>query len=64
FNDVVRLIDSMKRVGVDHQAAALAERLPAAGGFAPFQKHLKSRFRYGREPDGRPSEKWTWDDLS
>ncbi|MBT2212566.1 hypothetical protein [Actinomadura sp. NEAU-AAG7] len=62
---VADLLDRLLEVGADEQAAALAARLPTAGMFAQFQRvadhHV--RYRFGRDPDGRPAEEWGWDDL-
>ena len=59
------LLESLQEAGAHEQAAALAERLPGAGMFRLFrhQEDHRSRFRFGREPDGRPAEPWDWDDL-
>ncbi|MFC8201677.1 hypothetical protein ACFUTV_40810 [Streptomyces sp. NPDC057298] len=45
--------------------AVLADRLPAAGFFElllAFGTYAE-RYRFGREPDGRPAEPWSWADL-
>ena len=59
------LLESLQEAGAREQAAALAERLPGAGKFWLFrdQEDHRSRFRFGREPDGRPVKPWDWDDL-
>lgn len=43
----------------------LVERLPAAGlfGMYRYRRDDPEAFRYGREPDGRPSPPWGWGDL-
>ncbi|MFF7250149.1 hypothetical protein ACFZBU_40445 [Embleya sp. NPDC008237] len=47
------------------QAEALIERLPAMRQFPLFaeQSDNRTRFRFGREPNGHPAEPWGWDDL-
>jgi hypothetical protein len=59
------LLESLQEVGAREQVAALTERLPGVGKFQLFrdQEDHYSRFRFGREPDGRPAEPWDWDDL-
>jgi hypothetical protein len=59
------LLEALQEAGAREQAAALADRLPGAGKFWLFrdQEDHRSRFRFGREPDGRPAEPWDWDDL-
>ncbi|WP_157963705.1 hypothetical protein [Actinocorallia populi] len=51
--------------GASDQMTALVARLPSAGRFDQFLKvddHM-ARYRFGREPDGRPADQWGWDDL-
>jgi hypothetical protein len=62
---VVNLIDSLWGVGAEDQAAALIEHLPATGRFREFLQvsDHRSRFRFGREPDGSAAPSWAWDDL-
>ena len=59
------LLESLQEAGAHEQAAALVDRLPGAGMFRLFrlQEDHRSRFRFGRETDGRPAEPWDWDDL-
>jgi hypothetical protein len=59
------LLEGLQEAGAREHAAALAERLPGAGMFYLFldQEDHRSRFRFGRETDGRPAEPWDWDDL-
>ncbi len=59
------LLESLQEAGAREQATALADRLPGAGKFYLFrlQEDHRSRFRFGREADGRPAEPWDWDDL-
>jgi alkanesulfonate monooxygenase SsuD/methylene tetrahydromethanopterin reductase-like flavin-dependent oxidoreductase (luciferase family) len=61
----VNLIDSLWGVGTEDQAAALIEHLPATGRFREFLQvsDHRSRFRFGREPDGSAAPSWAWDDL-
>jgi hypothetical protein len=60
---VASLLDSLRAAGADQQVTALAARLPAAGMFGLVQEYTGSRFRFGREPDGRPADSWGWDNL-
>ena len=62
---VASLLDSLREAGAHEQAAALADRLPAAGMFELFleQKGLADQFRFGREADGTPAAPWGWEDL-
>ena len=62
---VASLLDSLREAGAHEQAAALADRLPAAGMFGLFleQKGLADQFRFGREADGTPAAPWGWEDL-
>jgi hypothetical protein len=64
-NAVARLVDALRAAGARTQAAALIERLPAAGGFAVFceKSGRAEQFRFGREADGRPAKPWAWTDL-
>jgi len=62
---VASLLDSLRRAGAHEQAAALVNRLPAAGMFELFLKHEGSadQFQFGRESDGNPAAPWGWEDL-
>ncbi|MFH8371847.1 hypothetical protein, partial [Streptomyces sp. NPDC018031] len=62
---VARLLGVLREAGAEEQAAVLAARLPAAGHFGRFIKisDHRSRFRFGREPDGSAAPSWAWDDL-
>jgi hypothetical protein len=62
---VADLLDSLRRAGGREQAAALTDRLSAAGMFRLFleQKGLADQFRFGREADGAPAAPWSWEDL-
>ena len=62
---VARLLDRLREVGADEQAAVLVCRLPAAGLFRLFlmQHDNGGQFRFGREADGTPAARWGWDDL-
>lgn len=55
----------LRSVGAGPQAVLFAERLSAAGHFAIFLQHdgHPERFRFDREPDGRPAPPWAWDDV-
>ncbi|MFB8760687.1 hypothetical protein [Streptomyces nigra] len=62
---IAALLDQLWATGVRDQATALAARLPAAGMFSLFLKadDHSVQYRFGREPDGRPANRWSWDDL-
>jgi hypothetical protein len=59
------LLHQLYAAGAQAQAADLIERLPAAGLFHLFCEHKgrKEQFKFGREADGRPAERWAWTDL-
>ncbi|TYK53070.1 hypothetical protein [Actinomadura decatromicini] len=62
---VATLLNRLREVGADEQVTALATRLPVAGMFGLFllvADHM-ARYRFGREPDGRPADRWEWEDL-
>jgi hypothetical protein len=44
------------------QARRLADHAADAGMFRSVPEHGEL-FRFGREPDGRPSPQWHWEDL-
>lgn len=60
-----RLLKEMRAAGEDDRVAALIDRLAATGRFEEFLSLVErpERFRFGREPDGRPAEPWGWEDL-
>jgi uncharacterized protein YidB (DUF937 family) len=60
---VASLLGSLREAGADQQVTVLAARLPAAGMFGFVPEYTGSRFRFGREPDGRSAESWGWDNL-
>ncbi|MFC4906904.1 hypothetical protein [Actinomadura gamaensis] len=62
---VAILLERLRKVGADEQVTALADRLPAVGMLGPFLKvgDHKSRYRFGRKPDGRPADPWGWGEL-
>ena len=62
---VASLLDSLRQAGAHEQAAALTDRLPAAGEFRLFlkEKGLADQFRFGGEVDGTPAAPWDWEDL-
>ena len=59
------LVGALREAGAQEQLTALADRLPSAGTFELFCKVTGrfDKFRFGREPDGRPAECWGWGDL-
>ena len=64
-NAVAALLESLTQAGAYDQITTLAERLADEGRDGMYLRldDLASRFRFGREPDGRSSEPWGWDDL-
>jgi hypothetical protein len=60
---VASLLHRLRAVGADQQVKTLANHLPAMGLFHIFHEYFGSRFRFGREQDGRRAEPWYWDDL-
>ena len=60
------LLDSLRRAGAREQAAALADRPPAADVFELFieQNGPADQFRFGREADGTQAASWGWEDLN
>jgi uncharacterized protein YidB (DUF937 family)/transcriptional regulator with XRE-family HTH domain len=59
------LLRALREAGTEEQVRTLVERLPAAGCFYLFYvdggHHVQ--YRFGREPDGRPSPAWDWSRL-
>ena len=62
---VIRLLARLREAGAHDQAAALTDRLPAAGLFRLFleQQGHKDQFRFGRQANGSPAAPWGWEDL-
>ncbi|WP_242890940.1 hypothetical protein [Actinomadura litoris] len=62
---VKQLVRRLAKVGANDQAAALLQRLPAAGRFHTWKDLIVNpeRFRFGREHDGTPAAPWDWNDL-
>ncbi|WP_411153055.1 hypothetical protein [Streptomyces sp. A30] len=62
---VALLQRELLKTGARKQSAALVERLTAAGRFEAFiaSGDRRERYRFGREPDGTPAPRWTWEDL-
>jgi hypothetical protein len=59
-----RLLESLRKAKAIQQAATLTSRLPSAGLFSLQPEHREPRFRFGRNPDGQPADRWGWEDLS
>ena len=60
---VARLLDALREAGDRDAARTLAVRAANAGMFDLFLKVYPdeaSRYRFGREPDGAPSQPWKW----
>jgi uncharacterized protein YidB (DUF937 family) len=62
---VSALLGRLREAGAEEQVNELTDQLPEAGMFTLFleQKSNQDWFRFGREPDGRPAKRWSWDDL-
>ena len=62
---VEMLMEAMELAGADEQLAVLAERLPASGWFDLFMTvgDHRTRFGFGRDPDGTAAAGWSWEDL-
>ncbi|MFF7764150.1 hypothetical protein [Streptomyces griseorubiginosus] len=62
---VEALLNELLAAGAADQVTVLAARLPAAGMFGLFLKvgDHSVQYRFGREPDGRPANRWSWDEL-
>jgi hypothetical protein len=62
---VADLLESLTQAGARQQVTKLAERLADRGedGLYLHLEAQEGRYRFGREPDGSPSEQWGWDDL-
>jgi hypothetical protein len=60
-----RLLDALREAGAHQQATALTDRLPAEAMFDLFleQSNHQTKYRFGREPDGKPAPYWSWGDL-
>ena len=56
------LLQALSQAGAGDQADTLADRMANVGMFR-ISAGSHQRFRFGREPDGRPSTQWAWDDL-
>jgi len=63
---VASLLDSLRKASAHEQAAALTDRLSAAGMFVLFleQNDPADQFRFGRRADGTPAAPWGWEDLN
>ncbi|GAA2723985.1 hypothetical protein [Actinocorallia aurantiaca] len=64
-NSLADLLDGLRKAGAHEQADRLVPQLPALAMFPLFleESSTATDFRFGREPDGRPSPPWQWDDL-
>ena len=60
---VIRLLEALRLAGYTDATRALAARAANAGMFDLFlELHPDevSKYRFGREPDGFPSQSWEW----
>jgi len=66
-HDVTFLAQSLRAAGAVAQADHLLRRLVAAGHFTDFDSLDNGEgpgdFRWGREPDGTPTQPWNWDAI-
>lgn len=64
-HDLDGILRALRVMGEEERAAKVLEALPALGHFRQFLEETgqEHRYEYGLEPDGRPAEPWTWDDL-
>ncbi|MEV4400124.1 hypothetical protein [Nonomuraea sp. NPDC049607] len=63
---VKELLEALRELGMTDQVRIIIDRLPPAGQFFLFLKQQetnKTRFRFGRSPDGSPAAQWSWDEL-
>ena len=61
--DVAPLLEELREAGAGNAVTTLAIRAANAGGFHLFLKVYTgeaSSYRFGREPDGTPSQPWSW----
>jgi hypothetical protein len=61
--DVVELLGELREAGAGDAVAALATRAANSGMFDLFLEvspDEASSYRFGREPDGAPSQSWRW----
>ncbi|WP_189554693.1 hypothetical protein [Streptomyces lavendofoliae] len=59
------VLPALKAARAGEHIAVLTERLPGSGCFDSFIRFGDhgTRFRSGREPDGRPADPWSWQEL-
>ncbi|MFC4050036.1 hypothetical protein ACFOY4_10105 [Actinomadura syzygii] len=62
---VANLLGRLRQVGAGDQVTALADRLLAVGMLDQFLQigDHRERYRFGREPEGHPADRWGWEDL-
>lgn len=60
------LLNALRDVGAEAEAATLVNRLPAEECFEGFlvEGDNKVVYQFGREPDGTPTDPWGWEDLN
>lgn len=63
FLNIGKLQTALRDAKAHGHLAVLDQRLPAIGRFDKTSADYKTRFRFGREPDGSPAAPWGWDDL-
>jgi hypothetical protein len=59
------LLTTLSKAGAHKEARTLMDRLPGEGQFELFTTLAdhRTRFRFGRDPDGSAASLWGWDDL-
>jgi hypothetical protein len=59
------LLNALRHVGAEADVSTLVNRLPGEECFDHFlaEGDNKVVYRFGREPDGTPTDPWGWDDL-
>ena len=59
------LLNALRYVGAEAEVSTLVNRLPGEECFDHFlvEGDNKVVYRFGREPDGNPTNRWSWEDL-
>ena len=59
------LLNALRYVGAEAEVSTLVNRLPSEECFDHFlvEGDNKVVYRFGREPDGNPANRWSWEDL-
>jgi hypothetical protein len=65
--DLTRILQDLRDSGAEDTATAFVRQAADAGFFSFFLREepgASSKFAFGREPDGAPSPRWKWNDLT